>query len=200
MTNIIIGNIIRRNNCLIMQELILKNLLAIVVAVCTVIYTAINCLMLIESKKVRKQKQTPYIISYLKLSETEPKCIYLVVENVGEGYAKNVKFNVIKDNVVESKMKLVNRKGIKYGISSFPSHYKLEYLVAFDLKKDGIEEDYIEIEIEYCDNSNKQYKNKYNVFYGSVFGQLYSSPPDNYLGQVAYYLKEIDKEFKKKHE
>lgn len=182
-----------------MKELIFENFLAIVVAVCTVIYTVINWFMLVESKKVRKQKQTPYIISYLKLSETEPKNIYLVVENVGEGYAKNVKFNVIKDNVVESEMRLENRKGIKDGISSFPSHYKLEYLVAFDLTKDGLGEDYIEIEIEYYDNINKKYKDKYNVVYGSVFGQLYSSPPDNYLGQVAYYLKEIDKELKKKH-
>ncbi|MBP1645991.1 MAG: hypothetical protein H6Q16_1566 [Bacteroidetes bacterium] len=182
-----------------MKEWIFENVLAFVVAVCTVSYTVINWFMLKESKNARRQKQTPYIISYLHLSEAEPKSIYLVVENVGEGYAKNVKFNVIKDSVVEGKMKLVNCEGIKYGISSFPSHYKLEYLVAYNLKQDGLVEDYIEIEIEYCNNSNKRYKNKYNLIYGSVFGQVYSSPPDNYLGQVAYYLKEIDKELKKKH-
>lgn len=178
-----------------MEKWIIENILPIALFVCTVIYTWINYKMLVESKKVRQQKITPSIAAYIKISEATPKIIYLVIENTGEGNAYNTEFKIIKDSEVDAKLNLSNRNAIKNGVSFFPRNYKFEYSLGF--VNNNLLNDYIDIQINYSDINNNTYTSKYNLFLGNIQGQFYCEPPDNYLGQVAYYLKEIDKKISK---
>ncbi len=86
----------------------------------------------------------------------------------------------------------------KDGINIFPSGYDLHYTLNW---WDGIKEEdneYIELEISYSDinnepiESNKRYVVKFNQIRSG-----YLTPPESYVGQTAYYLKEIHKVLKK---
>lgn len=175
--------------------------LSIVLAACTIIYTIINALMLCESKKSRYQRITPILISYLKLSENK-KLIQLYVENVGEGLAKDVTFNFIKNHNLFGKSPVSEMYGfLKNGMNSFPSgnimHCILDDLQRIDFNLNP----YVEIEINYKDLRNKAYKENYKLPFNQIKG-IDSEIPDSYLGQIPYQLEQINKKldkFKKVH-
>ena len=86
-------------------------ILSIVVASATTIYTIITIFQLKESRKVRLQKETPNIIPYLKSSENHV-VMELYIENFGEGVAKDVKEDFVKDfNIQEAINNSVTENG-----------------------------------------------------------------------------------------
>lgn len=70
--------------------------LSTVITCATALYTIITISQLRESRKFRLQKETPNIIPYLKSGENH-NSMYLIIKNVGEGIAKDVKINFTKD-------------------------------------------------------------------------------------------------------
>jgi len=154
--------------------------------------------MLIENKVSRHQKISPSIIAYLKSTENHQiLCLYL--KNVGEGYAKNVRVNFIKDyNQYGNKKLPMGNIGIaKNGFNIFPSQYYLEYhintMVNLGNVKGELESQYIELEIDYDDSRNNKYHNLYRLPFNQIFDQNYSVPPETYIGQIPYYLDQINK-------
>lgn len=71
--------------------------LSIVLAASTVCYTIINLMMWFESRATRKQKILPFIVAYLQSTDNHNVEV-LHIKNIGEGYAKDVRFKVIKDS------------------------------------------------------------------------------------------------------
>ena len=71
-------------------------ILSIVVAIATSIYTIVTIFQLIESRKVRFQKDAPNIVAFLKSAE-DHVVMELYIENFGEGVAKDVKIEILKD-------------------------------------------------------------------------------------------------------
>ena len=172
-------------------------ILSIVLAVSTVIYTSINALMLLESKKSRNQRITPLIIAHLQLSENR-EMIKLYIENVGEGYAKDVTFNFIKNHNLFDKDPVSEMYGfLKNGISSFPSGNKMQCILDTPRNIDFTLNPYIEIEIDYRDLRNKTYKDNYKLLFSQI-QEIYSEIPDTYIGQIPYQLKQINKTLTKK--
>lgn len=173
-------------------------ILSIVVASATTIYTIVTIFQLIESRKVRFQKETPNIVPYLKMAETNLK-INLFIENFGEGVAKFVKVEFIKDfpRFKRSDL-LLSKVGIaENGLNYFPPKYKLKYGIGLtsDIYKEFADEKIV-IKITYKSLNNRMFSNVFELPFYQISGQNQSNPPETHLGQIPYYLKEIGKQLK----
>lgn len=170
-------------------------ILSVVLATSTVIYTIITLMTWYESNATRKQKVTPLLIAYLKPTENHMN-LALHIKNIGEGYAKDVNVKMIKDynQFDKSNLPLSDIGIVKNGLNVFPPQYELRYYIHSMTNLDVDEErEILEIEISYKDQKGKKYTNSYRLPFNQMFGQNYSSPPATYVGQIAHYLKEINK-------
>ena len=169
-------------------------ILSAVIAFATVCYTVINLLMLIESRRTRLQKLRPQVIAYLKSTE-DHQTLMLCIKNIGEGCAKNVRATMLHDfNAFEKgQFQLNNFKLFSEGINVFPPEYELHYYINWweDLKRR--EGEYVELLIDCCDINGKPCEQQHFVLPFKQIASNYSYPPETYIGQIAYYLKEIGK-------
>ena len=165
---------------------------ALVIA--TVLYTWINWKMLQESIATRRQKNSPNIVPYLKSSDNH-EALFLYIKNMGEGCAKDVRIEVIKDyNKFYDKEQMLSQHNIfKEGVNIFPSGYELHYGLNWwkDIVNKGTD-DYIELEVRFKDLNDNQYgPNTYTLKFSQI-QSTYLTPPETHLGQIAYYLKQIN--------
>lgn len=172
--------------------------LSIVIAIATVCYTIISLMLWIESQRQRKFKTTPKIIAFLKSSETSQ-----YIKNIGEGCAKNVRFNMIHDYNLFSfhePRPLSENYSLKHGIEVFPSQYEVKIFINFscacDLKSDH---SFIDIEIEYEDLKSNMIHDNYKLPLKQITSPEVT-PPDTFLGQIACNLEQILNEIKKTKE
>ena len=169
--------------------------LSTVLAIATVCYTIINLMMWVESRATRKQKIMPNVIAYLKTTEDHlTLCVH--IKNIGEGCAKNVKVRILKDynQFRNEKFSLSNLMFFKNGANIFPPQYELRFYIDSLEKIDyNSNSSYIELEISYNDIDNKYYKERFRLPFNQIVGTNYSEPPETYMGQIPYYLKEISK-------
>lgn len=176
-----------------------NNFLAVIVAISTMIYTVITALMLIENRRSRLQKIEPLIICYLKSSE-DSSSISIIVKNIGEGLAKNVKAVLIKDYFrYGQETRPLSQHGIFVdGLRVFPPNYELKYILDLWSNITPLTPDHcIELKIEYFRADNKKRTATYCLNFKEISGQFYSIPPDSYVGKISYQLEEINKTLKK---
>lgn len=166
--------------------------MSIVIALSTVTYTIINYKMLQESKITRKQKVAPLVVAYLKVTENH-KIIALYVKNIGEGIAKNVKFNILKDYSLlgDSEMLLSKYDMVESGINNFPPQLEMQLYIDYVRNIKPEDESMIKISITYEDINEKSYTNIFELPFRQVFGLIHSNPPDTYVGQIPFYLQKI---------
>ena len=170
-------------------------ILSIVLAVSTVCYTIINLMMWFESRATRKQKLESRIIAYLKYSD-DNMALRLVIENIGEGCAKNLKIFTNPDYNRFIRYPLSECNPIKNGINALPSKEQIIINLNFSSKTD-LNNDSFNLRVEYSDmTNNKRKTNEYYLPFNLV-GTPYITPPVTFMGQIPYYLKEIDKTLKK---
>ena len=175
-------------------EWIGDNLLAIIVAICTAIYTVINYKMLIESRKTRLQKITPHIIAYLDFTEVEHRIIALNIKNIGEGMAKNVSFKIINDYKWNHLVALSERGAFASGISSFVPEFTLTYTFGIPFNDiEATQDAYIELEISYEDIISNHYSNKYMLRFKELLDQGIVKPPVSFKPALIYWLAKIEK-------
>lgn len=173
--------------------------LSIVIAISTVFYTGINLFMLFESKVVRLQKITPHVVIYLKTSE-DHNTLALHVKNIGEGIAYKVNIKTLKDyNQFGQENYPISDLGIlKHGFSAMPPNYELKFYVGVILdifEKDRNGE--VSFEVTYERKDKKHFKEAFNLRFIEAIGQNYSTPPESFLGQIPFYLKEINANLKR---
>jgi hypothetical protein len=173
-------------------------ILSIVLAGATVFYTIINLMMWFESRATRRQKNTPMIIAFLKVTE-DHNTLSVHLKNVGEGYAKDVTIKVLKDynQFKKDNLPLSSCFAFKNGVNIFPSGYELKYYL--DSMGDidyALDDSCIELQIDYKDLRGRKYSNNmFRLPFNQVAGN-YSVPPENYMGQIPYYLEKIDETIK----
>jgi hypothetical protein len=175
-------------------------ILSAVIAISTVFYTCINWKMFRESKRQREDKITPLIVAYLKSTE-DHMMLRLYIKNIGDGLAKNVIINILQDY---NQFGLTNKKlsdigAIRNGLNIFPP--KEEYAYFIDSwrnigKSENIKKMCIEMSIDYERIDGKKYNSQYNLPLIQVASKDYATPPETYVGKIAYYLEEIHKLFK----
>ena len=175
-------------------------LLSTVLVVCTSTYTIINYFMLRESAIQRKLKSRPNIIAYLKSTE-DYQALRLYIKNVGEGIAKNIKVNVLKDygRFGKENHRLSEIGVFKYGLEILsPGEHLSYYLDAWtNIKEEELENMYIELKICCTGIDNKEQNGSFNLKFIQVCSQGYTNPPETHIGKIAYYTKEINQALKK---
>ena len=173
-------------------------ILSIVLTCSTVVYTVVTIFQVFESRKVRFQKETPNIVPYFKMAETSLK-MNLCIENFGEGVAKDVKVEFIKDFPRFKRTDLMLSKiGVsENGMNYFPPKYRLSYGIGSmsDIYKEFADEKIV-IKITYKSLNNSKFSNIYELPFYQISGQGHSTPPETYLGQISYYLERINNQLK----
>lgn len=167
-------------------------ILTIALLLCTAAYTIINYFMLKESIEARRQKNSPLIIAYLELSESH-RSLNLIIKNIGEGIAKNVRVKMLNEfnRFGRADLPLEDVGIFKNGLSIFPPQSLLCYPIHFLSDLENIANTIIEIEIV-CDTQYKLViKERYSLVINQILGQGYNNPPDSYIGQIPYFLNEI---------
>ncbi|GIM61365.1 hypothetical protein CAPN008_14150 [Capnocytophaga canis] len=185
-----------------MEFLDIEKSISLSLLIVTAIYVVITYFQLRESKKIRLQKETPNIVPYLKSSEDHTTLI-LCVKNFGEGVAKNVKVRFLEDyNRFGKSDYTLSKTGIaENGMSYFVPNYSLAFHIGRlkTIYDESINEK-IKLEISYESLDNRKFKKLFELPFNQIFGQIYSSPPETYIGQIAHYLKEINSILKKMKE
>lgn len=174
-------------------------IVSISLLVVTATYAVVTIFQLIESRKVRFQKESPNIIPYLKSSETHG-VMEFCIKNFGEGVAKDVKIDIIKDfKRFGDEKKLLSEIGImKNGMNYFPPQYQLKFYLGsmIDLFKYN-QDDFIVIKISCTSLDGRKFIHSFKLAFNQISGQNYSNPPDTYIGRISHYLKEISEHMKK---
>lgn len=186
-----------------MTNEVVSLILSGVITFATVCYTIINLMMWYESRETRRQKLAPQVIPFLR-STASKITLSLFIKNVGEGCAKDVKVKLLKDYNCFGKKEypLSDFPIFKEGVNIFPSGYELHYYIDYweRIVDKDTDDGYIELEITCSDiNGRKLKPQRYRLSFNQTRSN-YSTPPDSYEGQVAYYLSEIYKDLKKRSE
>lgn len=175
-------------------------LFSAVVAIATTVYTITTIFQLNDSRKTRLAKQTPFLLPYLKFTE-DYEMLLFCIKNYGEGVAMNVKVKIIGEipEYLNQKIKFENLGVVRHGLAYFPSQYGLEYIIAWN--KTVAENNFsgcIELEVYYESIGNRQFCQKFELKVNELMGITYTVPPDSYMGQIPYYLNQINNTLKGK--
>jgi hypothetical protein len=167
-----------------------------IVTISTVVYAVLTWKLVKETKLIREFQIRPDVRIYFERGEANNMLLYITVENQGLGAAMNVKFEIVKNLEYYSNEYLnITEKGVfKHGIVTFYPNQKHRYFVSALEKSnyDKVIEETLIIKSTYQDIT----KNKYNIeFYlpvKEIIGIGKSTPPDNYIGRIPFYLEKID--------
>ena len=115
----------------------------------------------IEERKMRRQRTDPKIAVNIVQNEYNPYILTLVIENVGNSPAHNIKFDVQQELDIDEEKKIGNIEYIKNGFRSLNKKTKREtvYLRSFDVDA-KIFKTPIKIGVEYEDISGRKFKEK----------------------------------------
>lgn len=173
-------------------------LLSFIIALSTVIYTIISLMLLCESKKTRQQKLNPIMIAYLKSTETHTM-LELRIKNIGNGSAKDLSITILKDynRLDKDNMKLSEIGIVKNGFNCFPPQYEMKYYINSleEIDKKDINNS-IKLKFKYKSIDNREFSEIFELPFNQVLNQNYSMPPETFIGQIPFYLKEINKALK----
>ncbi|MBP5516176.1 MAG: hypothetical protein J6X86_04410 [Bacteroidales bacterium] len=160
----------------------------------TIKYTKATKMMYKESRETRLQKTNPCIIPFLK-SSADHQSVFLYIQNVGEGTAKNVKVTINKG--YEKSIKSLNLDGYKLfreGVAIYPPQYELHFLIN---TWDNIEKtDYIDLSIDYEGLDNRKFSQDHIRLTIWDSYHSWSGVPEETLDQIPYYLKTINNTLK----
>lgn len=179
-------------------ETIINNIEVIfsgVLVIVTIVYTIATTLMYTESRKSRLQKTTPCIIPYFK-SSADHQSVFLYIQNVGEGTAKNVKVTINKGYEITPKsLNIDGYKLFKEGVAIYPPQHELHFYI--NLWENIEKSDSIELSIEYeaLDNRKFNYDHIKLTIWDSY--QSWSGVPEETLDQIPYYLNSINETLKR---
>ena len=172
-----------------------------VVAVSTIIYAILTWKLVSETRKTREFQTTPDISIFLEEAEAEIRHVYIVIENIGYGTAKNAKFQIMKNFLYYDYdyQNLITKGIFINGLSLFYPKQRYRYLIS-DMHQNYNEKykDYIELEISYEDILENKYIKNVRLNFSDIVGTTQLTPPVTYKGRIAYELGEIKKILKEK--
>ena len=170
----------------------------------TSIFTGITTILFIrESYLMRKFQNTPEISMSLKFAEASPTLLFIIIENIGTGVARNVKFEILNNykhyKCLDDDLK---QKGIiKNGLENFYPKQIFKYFINhtadnWEEKKNEI----IKIEVSY-DGFFFTRKNKiYSMSVEQFAGESQHKPGATFPEHIASSLEQIQKDISKLRE
>jgi len=175
---------------------ILQIIFSAVVASSAVVYSILTWKLVSETKMLREFQTTPDINVFFERSETDASFTYIVFKNSGFGYAKNVKFEIIKDfNNYDNEFGELKNKGlVRNGVDNFYAGQSYKFYFT-DLSQNHEQKvsDNLIIRITYHNLNNKKFTKEISLSLLELIGLSVINPPDNYVGLISYELAEIKK-------
>lgn len=148
-----------------------------VVAISTIVYAILTSSLVSETKKLRKIQSEPSLLIYLFPKPDIINLIELVIENVGNGPAINIKFEIDQDlKFMHKKLSDVNL--IKEGLKYLPPKQKIAFVCA-DMaeefnKKKNLE---IKLNVEFENQNNVTFRENYVLDFSQFVGLLVFGRP-----------------------
>lgn len=175
-------------------------ILTLILAVAT-IYLAIYTAKLVnETRLVRKDQVKPIISIYLDHAETDPTLLFIVIQNIGQGIAYDLKFDVQKDfgDYGNEACKISERGLFKEGMVFCPPGFQKRYFLTetqnnYDKK---MSEELI-ISAKYKDVFKENTEELFNIRLKEQKNYSVVKPAVTYIGRIAESLDQIKKLMKK---
>lgn len=166
--------------------------------VSTGFYTFFTARLIQESKKSREAQLLPNIVAYLHQTETSHNTVFLCLENTGNGAALDLKFNILHDiKKTEHVDPLREKEFFISGTPILPQKQKSDFFLAF--YSDDIKDEYVEFEIKYTNEFGREMSSRFKLVIKQGLVIDKGEPPFSYMGQIAYYLKLIQKDNRTKN-
>jgi hypothetical protein len=159
-------------------------------AIATTFYALLTYILVSETRKMRKAQTEPEISITIQPSEESINYIDIVIENIGMGSARNIRFEVISDFEGEEGMFVSNIGYIKNGLDYFAPKQKLAFYITkmFENYEEKITK-CLEIKVIYYDKTNKKYDPTFKINFSQLEGLIKTEKPPIY--RIADNIKEI---------
>ena len=154
-----------------------------IVAVCTIVYSFLTIRLVRETRLSREFHLEAFMTAYLKNSETSPDIVSLIIKNIGNGVARNIKFKIIKDINYSNGNPLSEIGIFNKNLDFFPPNNTNRYILLSLAEDYEIRsKDYIEFEITYDDAIKTNKSQKFKLDFKDVAGIGKLTPPRLTLG------------------
>lgn len=165
-----------------------------IVAISTVFYAIVTLRLVKQTRLSREFHLEAFMLAYLTCTEISPNLIILVIKNIGNGVAKNIRFRIIKDIDYQNSNSLKSLGIFDRNIMFFPPDAQNRYfLLSMNEDYENAIKDYIEFEITYDDKITKNKSQRFKLEFIDSEGIGKFTPPETYLGMIPYRLERIEK-------
>jgi len=169
------------------------------VAVCTIVYSFLTIRLVRETRLSRELHLEAFMIAYLVNSETSPDIVSLIIKNIGNGVARNLRFKIIKDIDYPNGSPLAEIGIFNKNLDFFPPNNMNKYiLLSLAVDYENMSKDYIEFDITYDDAIKSNKSQKFKLEFKELEGLGKLNPPETYIGMISYRLEKIEKILDKK--
>jgi hypothetical protein len=166
-----------------------------VTALATVFYVVLTIRLVSENVKNRRIQTDPKIVMDIILDATHPFLLNIILENVGNGVALNIKFLVRNEPKLKKSKNISDYSFIKNGLKSLSgkAKYKTFFLNTID---EGLElvKELILIDIKYEDIHKRKYSEEIIFDLSYLEDIVYSHTEPEY--NIIKEMKEISKSLK----
>ena len=171
-------------------------ILTFILAIITGIYAYLTWRMVKETKRMREIQSEPNISIFYRSKEEYISLIDIVIKNIGQGPAHNLKFEVNPDFKYSDEKNISELNLFKRGLKNLPPNQELVFflnsLVAMLDKKLCLSFDMI---VKYEDASGKKFKSIYNIDLSEVMGLRHVGEPP--LKKIADQAEKLVNEIRK---
>lgn len=182
-----------------MRSLSLSDIISLVfsgvVAISTVVYAVLTYQLTSETRKMREAQTEPKISLSIQHREEYIKLLDMIVENIGQGPAYGVKFEVDPDFEIVKSYFLSQLGFVKNGVAYFAPKQKIEFFLTNIAEgfndKVNIE---IKIKVTYSSKTGKRYEDEYIISFKELAGLISLESPKS---KIAYALERSERDLDK---
>ena len=165
-----------------------------VVATATAVYAILTWKLVSETRKMRKSQTEPNVFLFFQPREEWINFIDMAIQNIGQGPAYDIKFNVIGDFEYKKDKLLSDLSPIKKGLNYLAPNQKIQTFftsMVEDFKKKT--EKPFEIIVSFKNEDEKVKENRFIIDFSEFadLRQLGGGPP---LHQIAKKIENIEKD------
>lgn len=163
-----------------------------VVAIATVFYVRLTSRLVNETIELRKAQTRPQLSISILPRDPEVWIVDMIIENVGNGAAHNVKIKPTNNFEMRNDREFNNIGFVKNGYNYFAPHQRLKFFFTSLIdNKEEKENVKFTIDIFYQDQFGEKYQTEYRVNLSEFYGiPRYGNPP---IYDLAESLKKIEK-------
>lgn len=168
-----------------------------IVAVSTIFYALLTCILVFETNKMRKVQTEPNVSVFIQPKEEFNYIIDMFIQNIGLGPARDIIFEVQPDFEYISGQFLSEVTLIKNGINYLAPNQKIRIFSTSLLEDLALKtKEPINIEIVYTNSVGNNYKSIYQINFSEMVGLSQIGAQSTPLFRLAKSIKEIQSDLK----